>query len=115
MWDPGTRLSGPSKVRELAKDLLHPLHVQFRDVFMVAHRSWVVLANDALSGFLNSFRSGPGLVNVAGGEIFQHRQISSDEVSIGICLPAELDWAVAVEKLLEKRRARKPHPRASID
>ena len=102
MWDPGTRLPGPSKVRQLAEDLLHPLHVELRNVFMVAHGSWVVLANDALSGLLHSFRSGPGFVDVAGGEVFQDREISSDKVTISISLPTELDWAVAVEKLLEE-------------
>ena len=82
---------------------------------MVAHGSRVVLADDALSRLLDSFRSGPGLVYVAGGEIFQNRQISSDKVSVGISLPAKLDWTVAVEKLLEKGGARKPHPGAGID
>ena len=82
---------------------------------MVAHRSRVVLANDALSGLLDSFRSGPWLVYVAGGEVFQHWQISPDKVSIGIGLPAKLDRAVAVEKLLEERGARQPHPGSSID
>ena len=82
---------------------------------MVAHRSRVVLANDALSGLLDSFRSGPWLVYVAGGEVFQHWQISPDKVSIGIGLPAKLDRAVAVEKLLEKRGAREPHPGPSVD
>ena len=84
-------------------------------MFMVAHGSRVVLADDALSRLLDSFRGGPWLVYVAGGEVFQHRQISSDKVTIGISLPAELDWAVAVEKLLEKRGAREPHPGSSID
>ena len=115
MWDPGTRLPGPAKVRQLAEDLLHPLHVELRNVFMVAHGSGVVLANDALSRLLYSFRGGPGLVYVAGGEIFQDREISSDKVSISISLSTELDWAVAVEKLLEKRGAGEPHPGPSID
>ena len=43
-------------------------------------------------------------MDVAGGEIFQYRQISSYKVSISISLPSKLDWTVAVEKLLKEGR-----------
>ena len=37
-----------------------------------------------------------------------------DEVSAGVGLPAELDWAVAVEELLEEGGAAQPQPGTGV-
>lgn len=38
-----------------------------------------------------------------------------DVIAVRICFPAESYGAVAMEKLLEERAARQPHPHAGVD
>jgi hypothetical protein len=41
-------------------------------------------------------------VNVFGRKVFQDRNVFADVVAIGIGLPAEFHWTIAMEKLLKE-------------
>lgn len=58
--------------------LFHPLDVDARALTVVHHRQRVFLADDALGGVLYTKGRVPGLVNVPGWEVLQHRQVASD-------------------------------------
>lgn len=100
---------------ELLIDLLHSLHVVTTRHNVVDHRQRVILPDDALSGLLDRFRRHPRLVDVFGREVLERRDVLADVIAIGVGLTSKLHRAVAVEELLEERRAAEPQPHPGVD
>ena len=93
---------------EPSVDLFHPLNVESGHLGVIHHGQRVIFAHDALGGALDRFRGHPRLVDVLDREILENGLILFDKVAVGVHLAAEFDWAVAVEELVEKGRAREP-------
>lgn len=97
------------------EDVVHPLVIGLRGLYVVDDWQWIVLADHTACPLLDFDGRLPRLVYVLTREVFECRHVFANVVTVGVNFAAEVDRAVEERRLLEGIAGRMPHPNASVD